>query len=157
MQHFMHKINYLFISLEALNLNYFKNSNTYYNEYNNTLYKTKLKNNIINIKNKKDINIYQISYSYQCQYIFKLIILLYHIINKDKISEITQLIFTQEKLLNQYIKKFYNIYFNNNDYYTLYTANEIMNIKNIAITNLYIIYISTKKNNILYLTYHLIN
>nr|YP_010865180.1 hypothetical protein QQR83_pgp194 [Campylaephora boydenii]WGT74147.1 hypothetical protein [Campylaephora boydenii] len=148
MQQFMHKINYLLISLEALNLDYLENYDLYYTEQIN---KTQLNTYYINHKNLLKKNKIYSSY----KYIIILINILYQVINKNKSSELVQLILKQDKLLNQYIKKFHYIYFNNHDYYTLYTKHEKPNITQIAILNLYIIYIIIKNTNSLYLTYYL--
>nr|YP_009300447.1 hypothetical chloroplast RF65 [Campylaephora sungminbooi]AKU47366.1 hypothetical chloroplast RF65 [Campylaephora sungminbooi] len=149
MHQFMHKINYLLISLEALNLDYLENYDLCYKEQ---IKKTRLNQYYINNQNLFKKN--KIDYSYTCAII--LINILYKVINKNKSSELVQLILKQDKLLNQYIKKFHHIYFNNQDYYTLYTKHEKPNIKQIAIINLYIIYIIIQSTNFLYLTYYLI-
>ena len=152
MQDFMHKINSLFISLEALNLEYLNKYNISYVQQNNQINIKQLQNYCLN--NNKTLIKYPIQYKYE--YITILITILYQAINKNKASELVQLILKKETLLNQYIQKFHHIYLNKYDYYTLNTKYETLKISNFAIINLYLIYISKKHANLIYLIYYLI-
>lgn len=144
---YVSKIYYLFMSLEALNLNSIKNYNTY---------RTKEHSNYNSFYYLNPILLFNRYKKYSYINIIILITILYKTINKNNFCELIQLILKKDKLLNQYIHKFRHIYFNNNNYYILSTYNEQLKINKIAILNLYTMYIITKHTNLLYLIYYIL-
>nr|YP_009297074.1 hypothetical protein Ceram_141 [Ceramium japonicum]AOM66417.1 hypothetical protein Ceram_141 [Ceramium japonicum] len=143
------KIYYLLISLEVLNL-YITEDYCQYFKKNKKIYST-------GFHSLSTINIF---YKYQEKYSYiQMIIMIYNlykIINQKNFSELIQHILKTEKLLHQYIKKFYHLHSNDYTQYQSYTANKQLKIDDIALINLYIIYLINQKINIFYLTYYLL-
>lgn len=149
------KIHYLLISLEVLNLHLTPNDKEYFNK--NQYIDQKDLNELFNRTNLTNIYLLdpnQIKSSYIN--IITIINILYTAINQEKSHQIIQNILKKEKLLNQYLLKFNHIYFSHYTKYKSSIKNEKITIYDIAIINLYIIYLIKKNKQILYLTYYLL-
>jgi hypothetical protein len=138
------KIHNLLISLESLNLHI---SPDFHNKYvkNNSINRVYL-NEIYTLNTIKKTNVN----------ILIIINNLYKAIHQTKSYKIIQIILKEEKLLNQYMKKFNYIYLKKYNKYQSYIINEKTTIYNIAIMNLYIIYLINKRSNLYYLIYYLL-
>lgn len=97
------------------------------------------------LKSKNLVQNNQTDYIFDKLYIIKIIYNISYIMRSNIIQEPTKTIIQQYtnkiygNMLNQYIKKFTYIYYKNYDYYKNSSFNKQINIKDIAITNLYII------------------
>lgn len=124
------RIQNLLISLEILNIH-------------NTQYKTIYNNNMIN-------------YKYFNQNIYSLIFSIYNIRNNKHKYEFIKLILNKDQLLNKYIEKFKYLHKKKFRYYHITNLKEKLNLSNIAIINLYIIYKIINKDYMFYIYYYLL-
>nr|YP_010851713.1 hypothetical protein QQP89_pgp008 [Echinothamnion hystrix]WGH14598.1 hypothetical protein [Echinothamnion hystrix] len=143
------KIDLLLISLEILNIYFIKNQNTL--EFN---------------KIRKDLKKNNFSKHHRFVKLIKQIYIIHLIIDKYLLNEIANEIlknYSQSKKCNsisKYRKKFYKIYCEQKEYYKNYkllNSKYKVDIKNIALINLYIISKSIKKDGIYFLIKYLLN